>query len=140
MSQSKLQQSASNNLSQAGSSALPGITRRRFLKASAAALALSTFGGYAAEFADQKKRVGLIGCGWYGKCDLFRLIQVAPVEVVSLCDVDKNMLGRAAEIVAHTAGVEEEAAHLQRLSRDAEGEGSRHRADRRRPIIGTRCR
>jgi len=42
----------------------------------------------AAEFADQKKRVGLIGTGWYGKCDLFRLIQVAPVEVVALCDVD----------------------------------------------------
>ncbi|MFN5915795.1 MAG: gfo/Idh/MocA family oxidoreductase, partial [Planctomycetota bacterium] len=26
------------------------------------------------------KRVGLIGTGWYGKADLFRLIQVAPVE------------------------------------------------------------
>jgi predicted dehydrogenase len=100
MSQSQLQQSASNNLPQAESSALPGITRRRFLKASAAALALSTFGGYAAEFADQKKRVGLIGCGWYGKCDLLRLIQVAPVEVVSLCDVDSQMLGRAADLVA----------------------------------------
>ena len=44
--------------------------------------------------------VGLIGCGWYGKCDLFRLIQVAPVEVVSLCDVDKVMLAEAAEMVA----------------------------------------
>src|SRR5205814_4894495 len=45
-------------------------------------------------------RVGLIGCGWYGKADLFRLIQVAPVEVVSLCDVDKKMLAEAAEMVA----------------------------------------
>src|SRR5205085_11335243 len=43
---------------------------------------------------------GLIGCGWYGKCDLFRLIQVAPVEVVSLCDVDKKMLAEAAQLVA----------------------------------------
>ena len=34
--------------------------------------------------------MGLIGCGWYGKTDLFRLIQVSPVEVVSLCDVDKQ--------------------------------------------------
>jgi predicted dehydrogenase len=66
----------------------------------AAGLALSALGGYAAEFADQKKRVGLIGSGWYGKCDLLRLIQVAPVEVVSLCDVDKRMLAEAAEIVA----------------------------------------
>ena len=44
--------------------------------------------------------MGLIGCGWYGKADLLRLIQVAPVEVVSLCDVDKKMLAGAAEIVA----------------------------------------
>jgi len=45
-------------------------------------------------------RVGLIGSGWYGKCDLFRLIQVAPVEVVSLCDVDKQLLADAATQVA----------------------------------------
>jgi predicted dehydrogenase len=52
-------------------------------------------------YADQKtRRVGLIGTGWYGKSDLFRLIQVAPVEVVSLCDVDKTMLERAAEMTA----------------------------------------
>ena len=49
----------------------------------------------------ESKRVGLIGCGWYGKADLLRLIQVAPVEVVSLCDVDKKMLAEAAEIVAN---------------------------------------
>src|SRR5882724_11297183 len=76
------------------------MNRRKFLKLGAAGLALSTFAGYTAEFADQKKRVGLIGCGWYGKCDLFRLIQVAPVEVVSLCDVDKRMLAAAAEMVS----------------------------------------
>ena len=52
-------------------------------------------------YRDQKhRRVGLIGCGWYGKCDLFRLIQVSPVEVVSMCDVDKQMLSQAAEMVA----------------------------------------
>jgi predicted dehydrogenase len=76
------------------------MNRRQFLQIGAAGLALSALGGYAAEFADQKKRVGLIGCGWYGKSDLLRLIQVAPVEVVSLCDVDKHMLAGAAEIVA----------------------------------------
>jgi len=57
--------------------------------------------GTAAAFDEQKRRrVGLIGCGWYGKADLFRLIQVAPVEVVSLCDVDKHMLAEAADMVA----------------------------------------
>src|SRR3954466_3281625 len=76
------------------------MNRRQFLHAGAATLALSAGGGYAAEFADKKPRVGLIGCGWYGKCDLLRLIQVAPVEVISLCDVDKQMLGRAADLVA----------------------------------------
>ena len=72
------------------------MDRRQFLYTGAAALGLS-----AAGFADQKpRRVGLIGPGWYGKCDLLRLIQVAPVEVVSLCDVDKQMLARAADVVA----------------------------------------
>jgi predicted dehydrogenase len=76
------------------------MNRRTFLQLGATGLALTAFGGYGADFADQKKRVGLIGTGWYGKCDLLRLIQVAPVEVVSLCDVDKRMLSEAADIVA----------------------------------------
>jgi len=76
------------------------MNRRQFLHAGAATVALSAAGGYTAEFADKKPRVGLIGCGWYGKCDLCRLIQVAPVEVVSLCDVDKKMLADAAELVS----------------------------------------
>ncbi|HEY5908771.1 MAG TPA: Gfo/Idh/MocA family oxidoreductase [Vicinamibacteria bacterium] len=78
------------------------MKRRQFLQTSggAAALALSGFPRYDELFADTKLRVGLIGSGWYGKCDLFRLLQVAPVEVVSLCDVDKAMLGDAAQQVA----------------------------------------
>ena len=76
------------------------MTRRKFIQVGATGLALSTLRNYAVDFADQKKRVGLIGCGWYGKADLFRLIQVAPVDVVSLCDVDKRMLAEAAEMVA----------------------------------------
>lgn len=76
------------------------MNRRRFLQLSAAGLALASFRNSAAEFGDMKKRVGLIGTGWYGKADLLRLIQVAPVEVVSLCDVDKRMLAEAADIVS----------------------------------------
>jgi predicted dehydrogenase len=75
------------------------MNRRTFLQATAAGIALGTAGIHA--FADDKpRRVGLIGCGWYGKVDLFRLIQIAPVEVVSLCDVDKQMLAEAASMVA----------------------------------------
>jgi predicted dehydrogenase len=49
---------------------------------------------------DKPLRVALIGCGWYGKTDLFHLIQVAPVEVVALCDVDKRTREAAADLVA----------------------------------------
>ena len=76
------------------------LHRRAFLKSTGAALALSSAPRYIEQLADTRKRVGLIGCGWYGKTDLFRLIQVAPVEVVSLCDVDRNMLADAAEQVS----------------------------------------
>jgi predicted dehydrogenase len=76
------------------------MNRREFLSTAGAALAgVST--GLAQSFDKEKvRRVGLIGSGWYGKADILRLIQVAPVEIVSLCDVDKRMLAEAADIVA----------------------------------------
>jgi len=75
------------------------MNRRDWLKntVAATAAAQSSVPAFAQE---KRRRVGLIGCGWYGKIDLLRLIQVAPVEVVSLCDVDRNMLSEAADIVA----------------------------------------
>ena len=72
------------------------MNRRQFFSAGAAGLGLSALG-----YAQSKPlRVGLIGCGWYGKCDLLRMIQVSPVDVVSLCDVDSKMLTEAADLVA----------------------------------------
>ena len=79
------------------------MDRRDFLQTSAAGLTASaaTATGFAGGGEQPRPpRVGLIGCGWYGKVDLLRLIQVAPVEVVSLCDVDSRMLDEAAGIVA----------------------------------------
>jgi predicted dehydrogenase len=76
------------------------MDRRHFLLTGAAGLAAASR-AYASPFADDRPlRVGMIGCGWYGKVDLFRLIQVSPVEVVSLCDVDRHMLAEAADMVA----------------------------------------
>jgi predicted dehydrogenase len=75
------------------------MDRRDFLQTGAAGLTAAA-ADYAAAGQSQPSRVGLIGCGWYGKCDLFRLLQVAPVEVVSLCDVDSRMLDEAAGMVA----------------------------------------
>jgi predicted dehydrogenase len=82
----------------------PGINRREFIQLGATGLALSALGGYAQEEGSKKKRAGLIGTGWYGKGNLFRLMQVAPVDVISLCDVDKHMLANAAEMVQARQG------------------------------------
>jgi predicted dehydrogenase len=77
------------------------MNRREFLRVGAGGLALAAVGPYVWGVQEQKAlRVGVIGAGWYGKCDLYRLMQVAPVDVVSLCDVDQRMLDDAAEQVA----------------------------------------
>lgn len=78
------------------------LNRREFLYGTAASLALTTLDAQGSNFIKPANpyRVALIGTGWYGKSDLFRLIQVAPVEVVGLCDVDKNMLTKAGELVS----------------------------------------
>ncbi len=79
------------------------ITRRTLIKGATASLVLAAAraSGMPLLFETSKiYRVGLIGTGWYGKSDLFRLIQVSPVEVVALCDVDKNLLAEAATMVS----------------------------------------
>ncbi len=78
------------------------LNRRKFIQGVSASVALSTLNIEAKPTFSVPKtyRVALIGTGWYGKSDLFRLIQVASVEVVALCDVDKNLLQAAGELVA----------------------------------------
>lgn len=80
------------------------MKRRDFMKVGGLGVATLASGtgykGFSEETADKNLRVGLIGTGWYGKVDLLRLIQVAPVDVVSLCDVDQETLDEAGEIVA----------------------------------------
>lgn len=77
------------------------MNRRQFLQRGAAGLAWISLAPHLKLLAaDPSRRVGLIGCGWYGKSNLFRLLQVAPAEVVSLCDVDQRLLSEAADMVA----------------------------------------
>src|SRR4029078_6799465 len=78
----------------------PAMNRRDFLRSAAAATALAALPRYAAAGAAAATRGRLLGTGWYGKTALFRLLQVAPVEVVSLCDADSRMLANAAVQVA----------------------------------------
>ncbi|MDZ4700367.1 MAG: Gfo/Idh/MocA family oxidoreductase [Rhodothermales bacterium] len=78
------------------------INRRRFLQTASASLAYSMLGagGLDAIYPLAPRRVGLIGTGWYGKSDLFRLMQVSEIDVVSICDPDKNQLSEAAGLIA----------------------------------------
>ena len=72
------------------------MKRRAFLQTAPALFALPRMAPRPAAAA---RRVALIGCGWYGKSDLMRLLQVAEVEVVGLCDVDQHMLQDADRLV-----------------------------------------
>src|SRR5215831_16993719 len=78
------------------------MNRRQFLKrGSAALIGLSAANYVPTTFAAEKtRRVGLIGAGWYGKSDLWRLVQVDPIEIVAICDPDKHMLQGAVEIAS----------------------------------------
>lgn len=77
------------------------INRRQFLRSSSGLLALASIKGSGLDHFSlaPSKRVALIGTGWYGKSDLFRLMQVAPIDIVGLCDVDKNQLSKANTLI-----------------------------------------
>ena len=78
------------------------LNRRKFIQGASAILSLSALhaNGFELDPSLKPLRVGLIGAGWYGKSDLFRLIQVAQVDVVAVCDVDKNHLEEAGRLVS----------------------------------------
>src|SRR5512140_646416 len=84
------------------------ISRRQFLKSSAATagiapLALSSlafpFVGRAGEVAaNEKVRLGLIGCGGMGRGDLECFFLNPEVDCAVLCDVDDAMIAKGVEI------------------------------------------
>lgn len=79
---------------------MPEANRREILRAAAGAATAAGLGAASIAKARAKPwRVGAIGCGWFGKLNLFSLMQVAPVEVVALCDVDQKMLEEAGNLV-----------------------------------------
>jgi predicted dehydrogenase len=74
------------------------VPRRRFLQTTGAALATRWLGVDGADVASRPRRVGLVGAGWYGKSDLWRLAQVAPIEIVAIADPDRRMLAGALDL------------------------------------------
>jgi len=82
------------------------MDRRSFLRHASAIAALSTLqqSGLAQWGSGPRRRVALIGTGWYGKSDLFRLMQVAAVDVVGLCDVDRQQLEGAQALIQARSG------------------------------------
>jgi predicted dehydrogenase len=72
--------------------------RRKFLGSLAAASLSPTLARGTPARRFEGLRVGVIGCGWYGKNDMARLLQIAPVDVRALCDPDSNMLAEAAAL------------------------------------------
>src|SRR5690348_16480662 len=79
------------------------VMDRRMFLASAAAGALTSSKLSFASSNGKPLRVGLIGAGWYGKCSLFRLIQVAGIEIVAICDPDRKMREEAAKMLTERA-------------------------------------
>lgn len=82
------------------------INRRTFLHGSALATAAASMippRGLAAP-ADEKIKLGLIGCGWYGLVDVEAAFKVGGVEVLALCDVDAAHLEDGAAKVEKLQG------------------------------------
>jgi len=101
MTRPHLQEPGKCRPSSRGYIGLPNVSRRRFLQTASAALAFSSLGVYGLDLVHRKtRRVGLIGAGWYGKSDLWRLVQVAPVEIAAICDPDQQMLAGAQKIAS----------------------------------------
>lgn len=78
------------------------LNRRKFIQGAGAVLTLSALQAHGLSTAKplQNLRVGLIGAGWYGKSDLFRLMQVSDIDVVAICDVDNRHLQEAGRLIS----------------------------------------
>ena len=82
-------------------------SRREFIRESVAGAAAGTTvlgatAGPASSYANiaganDRIRVGLIGCGGQGRADLSKMIRVKDVECIALCDVDDDQVGQSRE-------------------------------------------
>ena len=90
---------------------MPSRSRRSFLKSSAALAAASPGAALAPSAASSSRvigandriRVGLIGCGGMGRFDLSAFLKTGKVECVALCDVDKSQIDKTQKKVVERA-------------------------------------
>ena len=54
--------------------------------------------------AQQKLKVGLIGCGWYGMVDVNAALKTEKVEITAICDVDTDHLKSSADRINESQG------------------------------------
>lgn len=83
------------------------ILRRDFVKAALAGglVAGSSLRRSSGKEASQPKiKLGLIGCGWYGMVDVHAAFKAGGVEVLALCDVDKQHLADSAREIEKLQG------------------------------------
>src|SRR5437868_5481207 len=84
---------------------MTSISRRQFLRRSSLGAAVPLFGGLVfppgirAAAANERVRLGVIGCGGMGKGDLATFFLNPEVECAVLCDVDDKQLAEAEKIV-----------------------------------------
>ncbi len=81
------------------------MKRRSFIQKSSLAT-IGMLGAFQipAMAADEKLKIGLIGCGWYGMVDINAALKTGKVEVIALCDVDSDHLKTSADQVAESQG------------------------------------
>ncbi len=75
------------------------LNRRAFLGTAAAAATTLRLGGQGRTI-----RIGLIGCGWWGRIDLKAALEVGGCEALAVCDVDSERLSQTASEVAAIQG------------------------------------
>ncbi len=78
------------------------VSRRGFLGTTVGALAMGSSVRVKAE--EQKRKLGVIGVGWYGMVDAKAALKVGGVEIAAICDVDSEHLAKNVDELAKLQG------------------------------------
>ncbi len=79
-------------------------SRRTFLASASAALPLTAASASRVLGANDRIRLGLIGCGGMGRGDLRDMLQAGETDAVALCDIDRTQIQRTHESVVEKFG------------------------------------